>query len=73
MRFRQILNVCFVSLLVWRGFRLAKKSIKLFIRTRKQGSYIASVPLQKLNKFSKAPEKSRRWSFKDGWLILEAY
>jgi len=52
---------------------LAKKSIKLFVRTRKQGSYIASVPLQKLDKFSKSPEKSRRWSFKDGWLILEAF
>ena len=34
---------------------------------------IASVPLQKLDKFSKAPEKSRRWSFKDGWLVLEAF
>jgi len=52
---------------------LAKKSIKLFIRTRKQGSYVASVPLQKLEKLSKAPEKSRRWSFEDGWLILEAF
>jgi hypothetical protein len=52
---------------------LVKKSIKLYIRSRKQGSYIASVPLQKLDKLSKAPEKSRRWSFKDGWLILEAF
>ena len=52
---------------------MAKKSIKLFVRTRKQGSYIASVPLQKLDKFAEAPEKSRRWSFEDGWLILEAF
>jgi hypothetical protein len=52
---------------------LTKKSIKLFVRTRKQGSYIASVPLQELDKFSQAPDKSRRWSFKDGWLILEAF
>ena len=52
---------------------MTKKSIKLFVRTRKQGSYIASVPLQKLDKFSKAPEKSRRWSFEEGWLILEAF
>ena len=55
--------------MVW----LARNSIKLFIRSRKQGSYIASVPLQKLDKFSKAPEKSRRWRFEDGWLILEAF
>jgi len=52
---------------------MAKKAIKLFIRTRKQGSYIASVPLQQLRKFSQAPDKSRRWSFEDGWLILEAF
>jgi len=55
------------------GLALAKKSIKLFVRSRKQGSYIASVPLKKLDKFSKSPEKSRRWSFEDGWLILEAF
>ncbi|MBN1244715.1 hypothetical protein JXA31_03890 [Candidatus Bathyarchaeota archaeon] len=52
---------------------MAKKSIKLFVRSRKQGSYIASVPLQKLDKFSKTPEKHRHWSFEDGWLILEAF
>jgi hypothetical protein len=52
-----------------------KKSIRLFVKTRKdnKGSFIASVPLKKLNKFSNAPEKSRRWSFEDGWLILEAF
>jgi hypothetical protein len=32
----------------------------------------ASVPLQKMEKISKAPEKSRRWGFEDGWLIMEA-
>jgi hypothetical protein len=52
---------------------LAKKAIKLFVRSRKQGSYIASVPRQKLEKFAKSPEKYRRWSFEDGWLILEAF
>ena len=44
--------------------------ILLYIRTRKQGSYIASVPLKKLVKLSKFRRK--RWTFKDGWLILEA-
>lgn len=51
--------------------------IRLFIRKRKQGSYIASVPLKKLVKLSGF--KDRRWSFevvdgevKGGWLILEA-
>ena len=52
---------------------MAKKSIKLFIRSRKQGSYIASVPLKKLLKLSESPPKYRRWSFEDGWLILEAF
>ena len=53
---------------------VVKKSLRLFVKVReKKGAYIASVPLKKLDKFSKAPEKSRRWSFKDGWLILEAY
>jgi hypothetical protein len=54
---------------------LPKKLIRLSVKTRKEnkGSYIASVPLQKLQKFSGAPEKSRRWSFEDGWLILEAF
>ena len=44
--------------------------ILLYIRTRKQGSYIASVPLKELKKLS--AKRKRRWSFKDGWLILEA-
>ena len=47
--------------------------ISLYVRTRKQGqgSYIASVPLKKLTKLSECHEK--RWEFKDGWLILEAF
>ena len=54
---------------------MVKKAIRLFVKTRKEnkGSYVASIPLKKLEKFSKAPEKSRRWSFEDGWLILEAF
>jgi len=45
--------------------------IRLYIRSRKQGSYIASVPLKHLVKLSGYPKT--RWSFKDGWLILEAF
>lgn len=54
---------------------MVKKVIRLFVGTRKQGSgsYVASVPLLQLLKLSEAPDKSRRWSFEDGWLILEAY
>ena len=52
---------------------MVKKIIRLFVRSRKQGSYVASVPLRQLRKFSGAHDKSRRWSFEDGWLILEAF
>jgi hypothetical protein len=45
--------------------------IRLFVRSRKQGSYIASVPLKHLVKLSEYPK--RRWEFKDGWLILEGF
>ena len=50
--------------------------IRLYVRARKQGSRIESVPLKRLVKLSKSREK--RWVFKktvgeDGWLILEAY
>jgi len=45
--------------------------IRLYVRTRKQGSRIESVPLKKLVNLSKFRKK--RWTFKDGWLILEAY
>ncbi len=49
--------------------------IRLYVRARKQGSRIESVPLKRLVRLSKAREK--RWFFKktvgdDGWLILEA-
>jgi len=45
--------------------------LRLFIRTRKQGSRIESVPLKRLVKLSES--RKRRWEFKDGWLILEAF
>jgi len=45
--------------------------VRLFVRCREQGSYIASVPLRRLVELSGYPKT--RWSFKDGWLILEAF
>jgi hypothetical protein len=45
--------------------------LRLFVRKRKQGSRIESVPLKHLVKLSKF--RKRRWEFKDGWLILEAF
>ena len=44
--------------------------LRLFVRSRKQGSRIESVPLKQLIKLSAF--RKRRWDFKDGWLILEA-
>ena len=45
--------------------------LRLFVRSRKQGSRIESVPLKRLIKLSGF--RKRRWEFKDGWLILEAF
>jgi hypothetical protein len=45
--------------------------IRLYVRSRKQGSYIASVPLKRLVELSGYDKK--RWEFKDGWLILEGF
>jgi len=45
--------------------------IRLYVRSRVQGFYIASVPMKQLVKLADFPKK--RWSFKDGWLILEAF
>jgi len=49
--------------------------IRLYVRARKHGSRVDSVPLKRLVRLSKSGRKS--WSFKktvgdDGWLILEA-
>jgi len=48
-----------------------KVSLHIGIRKQGQGCYIASVPLKKLVRLSKFHKK--RWTFKDGWLILEAF
>jgi len=64
------LNICLLFCCL-RWFGVGK--IRLFVRTRKNahGSYIASVPLEQLVKLSGYPKT--HWSFKDGWLILEAF
>ena len=50
------------------AFEVSK--IRLYVRTRKQGSRIESIPLKRLVKLSGLSR--RRWEFKDSWLILEA-
>jgi hypothetical protein len=45
--------------------------LRLYIRGRKQGFYIASVPMKELVKLSGYDK--RKWSFEDGWLILEGF
>jgi hypothetical protein len=45
--------------------------MRLFVRVRKQGSRIESVPLKRLIKLSGYNKK--HWEFRDGWLILEAF
>jgi hypothetical protein len=45
--------------------------IRLFVRVRAQGCRIESVPMRRLVELSSY--RKRRWEFKDGWLILEAF
>ena len=45
--------------------------LRLFVRSRKQGSRIESVPVKRLVEL--ASYRKTRWSFVDGWLILEAF
>ena len=45
--------------------------LRLFVRVRKQGCRIESVPLKQLVRLSGF--RKRRWDFVDGWLILEAF
>jgi hypothetical protein len=55
---------------VVRGRNLTK--IRLFVKVRENSRCrIESVPLKHLEKLSGFPK--RRWDFKDGWLILEAF
>lgn len=45
--------------------------VRLFVRVRKQGGRIESVPLRRLVELS--GYRKRRWSFDGEWLILEAF
>jgi len=45
--------------------------VRLFVRIRKQGARVESVPLNRLRELSGFHK--RRWEFKDGWLILEGF
>ena len=45
--------------------------LRLFVRAREQGARIESVPLKRLVEL--ASYRKKRWEFKDGWLILEAF
>jgi hypothetical protein len=45
--------------------------LRLYVKVRKQGSRIESVPLKRLVKLSQYDKT--RWSYENGWLILEAF
>jgi len=45
--------------------------LRLFVRCRKQGCSIASVPLKRVVELS--GYHKTRWTFKNGWLVLEAF
>jgi hypothetical protein len=50
---------------------VALGKVHLFVRVRAQGCRIESVPLKRLLELSNFRKK--RWEFKNGWLILEAF
>jgi hypothetical protein len=45
--------------------------VRLFVRVRRQGCRVESVPLKHLIRLS--AYRKRRLSFEDGWLVLEAF
>jgi len=53
------------------GGNLDMAKIRLYLKVRVQGVRIDSVPLKQLVRLSGYDK--RRWSFVDGWLILEAF
>jgi len=44
------------------------KKVRLFIRVRKQGAYVASVPLRTVEKMSR--RSGKYWYLEEGWLVL---
>jgi hypothetical protein len=45
--------------------------VRLYVQVREQGARIESVPLKRLVELS--GYRKTRWSFVDGWLVLEAF
>lgn len=45
--------------------------VRLFVVVRGHGCRVESVPLKRLVLLS--GYRKRRWSFEDGWLVLEAF
>ena len=45
--------------------------MRLFVVVREQGCRIESVPLKRLVELS--GYRKTRWSYEDGWLVLEAF
>jgi hypothetical protein len=72
LRVYPVFYVSFILLFwVYTLWRLELAKIRLFVRVRKQGSRIESVPLKRLSKL--AAYDKRRWSLEGEWLILEAF
>jgi hypothetical protein len=45
--------------------------VRLYVSVRPQGCRIESVPLRRLTRL--AAYRKRRWSYLDGWLVLEGF
>ena len=53
------------------GDRVLLGKVRLLVKVRGHGARIESLPLKDLVLL--AGFRTRRWSFEDGWLILEAF
>jgi hypothetical protein len=71
MRLLQVLRCCWLNVSLFCGVMVGMGKIRLYVHVRKQGAYVASVPVRRLIELSGYPKK--RWRFEDGWLILEAF
>jgi fluoride ion exporter CrcB/FEX len=66
-----VLNVVLAIITVSLRGCLILGKVRLFVSVRKQGCRVESVPLRRLVLLS--TYRKRRWSFVDGWLVLEAF
>jgi hypothetical protein len=57
-----------LNLGLYTGYFTMKIRLKVTVR---KGARIESIPLKQLEKATNY--KKKRWEFKDGWLILEAF